>query len=133
LIDRIAALSVPASPLTTGFIAPSNVDEFLARFPKVIPSFVRIRTPQASPAERAEIVSRLEEYLRTPSALMGCPDRIALFGHSPGSGEPTQRFFRWVWMCLNGAGVTPLLAAQDAASLRPPETDSTSMGPLPKA
>jgi hypothetical protein len=94
LIDRIAALSVPASPLTTGFIAPRNVEEFLARFPKVIPSFVRIRTPQASPAERAEIGSRLEEYLQTPSANMDCPDRIALFGHAPGAGDPTQRFFR---------------------------------------
>jgi hypothetical protein len=128
LTDRIAALSVPASPLTTGFIAPRNVDEFLARFPKVIPSFVRIRTPQASPAERAEIVSRLEEYLRTPSALTDCPDRIALFGLSPETGDPMQPFFRWVWMCLNASGVIPPLpTTQDAAYLRLFEADRPSL------
>jgi hypothetical protein len=68
------------------------VDGVFASFPKVIPSLVRIRRHQLS---GAEIASRLEDYLRTPSALMDCPGRIALFGHCLGSGDPTLRFFRW--------------------------------------
>jgi hypothetical protein len=112
------ALSVTGPTLTTGFSAPKSVDEFLDRYPMIIPSFVLRRAPNATADEQAEFVVRLKDYLRTPSALTDCPDRIALFGLTPGTGDPMQRFFRWVWMCLSASGVMPQPTTQDAAYLR---------------
>lgn len=108
---------------STDFIAPRNVDEFLARFPGLIPGYVSRRAPNATSEEQAELVARLEQHLRTPPRLKDCPDRIAMFGLAPVTGEPMQRFFRWVSRSLNASGVIPLPTTLDAAYLQTLEAD----------
>ena len=90
-----------------GFVAPKSVTEFLYLYPKMIPGYVSCRDPNASDVEHAELILTLESYLRSPSPLTDCPDRIAMFALLPPSQASASRFFSFVWGTLNSSRVIP--------------------------
>jgi hypothetical protein len=115
--SSLASVHILAEGHTIGpddFVAPRNVPEFLERFPGMIPDYVLRRTAQATDAERSELVTLLEQYLRSPSALSDHPDRIAMFALLPASAATD--FFSFVLISLNGSRLIPLPSSLDVES-----------------
>ncbi len=76
MTPRVSMMTPLASTPNPDFAAPKDFPEFLSRYPTYLASYVRRRTPDATPIERVGWESILED--RLCSSVAGHSDRIAL-------------------------------------------------------